>query len=82
MNKEINVTISGVHSSGKSHITYLIKKTLKENGFEVNFEPDVDYGPTESHFDRKIIRNNEKAIVTLSDSTKININQHQLNRLI
>ena len=78
--KEIQITVSGVPASGKSNITYLIKKTLKENGFEVEFTPDIDYGPTEADFDRRVSKSNEEAIIVLQHRAKIKINQVQTRK--
>jgi len=35
--QQVNITISGIAGSGRLSITYLIKKLLKENNFEVDF---------------------------------------------
>lgn len=78
--KEVKITVSGVPAAGKSNITYLIKNLLKENGFEVEFEPDVDYGPTEADFDRRVAESNKNAIIALNQRTKIIIEQVQTKR--
>ncbi len=82
MRRKLNITVSGEFCSGKSHVTYLIKKTLKENGFDVEFEPDLDYGPMEGDFDNRIGRHNSEAITQLATDTKIKIEQRQLKREI
>lgn len=73
--RKITITISGGVASGKSNIAYLIKNLLKENGFEVGFNPDLDYGPTEADFDKIVSKNNKNAIIALSEKVKINIEQ-------
>ena len=81
MKNEIKITVSGKFMTGKSHITYLIKKVLKDNGFSVKFEPDLDYGPSEKDFDKRVHLKNEEAIKGLSKKTKIKIEQIQLPRV-
>ena len=77
--KNITIAISGEVATGKSRIAYLIKKTLKQHGFEVNFVNDIDY-PTEAVFDKDMERNFDDAIKGLSQKTKITIVQAQLMR--
>ena len=77
--KNITIAISGEVASGKSRIAHLIKQTLKENGFVVDFINDMDY-LNEETFDNEMRRNFDDAIKAISEKTKITIVQAQLNR--
>ena len=56
--KELIITVSGQVASGKSRLTFLLKKFLRENGFEVEFDGNTDH-PTESNFDKHMSKNFE-----------------------
>ncbi len=75
MKNEIKVNVIGESCVGKSHITFLLKRVLKENGFEIEFTPDEDYGTSEADFDNKISKSNSDAIQSLKGKTKIKIEQ-------
>jgi len=49
--KELTITVSGQFCSGKSRLIFLLKKLLREQGFEVNYEGNLDH-PNEHHFDK------------------------------
>jgi len=77
--QQVNITISGIAGSGRLSITYLIKKLLKENNFEVDFKINQSMGfRDENDFDRKIGINNENAIKVLPEITKIVLEDKQL----
>jgi len=76
---QVNITISGMCGSGKSHITYLIKKFLKENNFEVDFKlSQTNDFSNERDFDEQIGANNENAIKAISQRTRIVLEEKQL----
>lgn len=48
MARDLKITITGEPGSGKTTISMLLEKFLKENGFEVeNFDSDISHG---SHY--------------------------------
>jgi uridine kinase len=48
--KDLIITVPGHAASGKSRLIYLLKKFLRENGFEVEQELNIDH-PSEVNFD-------------------------------
>ena len=80
MKNEVKVNVIGESCVGKSHITFLIKKVLKENGFEIEFTPDEDYGRSEANFDNSLSESNNDAIQSLKGKTKIKIKQIRENK--
>jgi thymidylate kinase len=76
---EITITIAGIANCGKSRITYLIKDMLKEKGFEVKFESDLDYR-CEKTFDQIMTSNLNESISSIKNKTKIKIKNQQLKR--
>jgi len=74
---ELIITISGRSMSGKSRITYLLKNFLREQGFEVKFNGNLDH-PTESHFDRCMCKNFDDAMEKIKETSKITLNEKQL----
>ena len=55
MEKEkLIITVSGRAMSGKSRLSFLLKKFLRENGFDVKHEVTLDY-QNENDFDRKMM---------------------------
>jgi uridine kinase len=79
--KEITITIAGEVGSGKSHIAYLLKKFLRNEGLEVNFEckPDFD---TEFDFDKKMGATIYNCIEAFKDTRKIILKELQLPRKV
>jgi len=43
MKKEIIITVSGKHNTGKTKIIYLIKEMLKIYDLNVEFDPSPDF---------------------------------------
>lgn len=76
-NKNLNITISGETASGKSRLTYLLKKFLRENGFEVEQEPNIDYG-TEEEFNNIMSKNIDTVIDKIKETTNITIREIQV----
>jgi thymidylate kinase len=68
MKKNLIVTVSGVAGSGKSSLTFLLKNFLREHGFEVEQELNLDH-PTESNFDQ--VMNDKFKIKAIKENCKI-----------
>jgi|688.fasta_scaffold33970_21 deoxyadenosine/deoxycytidine kinase len=79
--KDLIITVSGQVASGKSRLTYLLKKFLSEHGFEVEFEANLDH-PTESDFDKHMSKNLDEVIENFKDTRKITLKEVQLNNVI
>ncbi|MFW5847448.1 MAG: hypothetical protein ACOCVF_00820 [bacterium] len=75
--KDLIITVAGQNGSGKSRLTYLLKKFLRENAFDVEFEGNLDH-PTEKHFDKYISRNFDEVINNIKEKRKIRIKEIQL----
>lgn len=77
--KELTITVSGKTNSGKSRVLFLIKKTLQENGLQVNFSGAPDFS-SEKDFDEKIGHNIEKAVEALKKSVVISMKEVYLQK--
>ena len=77
--KELIITIAGTAASGKSRMTYLLKKFLKEQGFEVEQEYGPDH-PNEKNFNKVMSNNFDSAIDVIRSTRKIVLKEAQLNR--
>lgn len=73
----ITINVLGATNTGKSRISYIIKKTLEQYGIEVEIY-DIDMSEAEmlKHCSKDI----DKALVKISQESKVNITQFQLNR--
>lgn len=69
---QINITISGKTNSGKTRVTYLLKKLLREKGFEVEFSGNIDH-PNETVFDKHAEKNFNECISSIKERSGINI---------
>ena len=79
MKKEkIIITVSGRSMSGKSHLSYLLKKFLRENGFDVEHKVSIDY-QNEFEFESQMSKNFDKVIAQMKDNREILIKEEQLN---
>lgn len=76
--KELIITIAGQTASGKSRLTYLLKKFLREEGFDVELECNIDH-PTESNFDMVMSSGFEKIINEIKTTRKIIMKEIQLS---
>ncbi|MCK9415954.1 hypothetical protein M0Q97_04770 [Candidatus Dojkabacteria bacterium] len=74
--KNLIITVSGQCASGKSRLTYLLKNFLREQGFEVEFNGNLDH-PTELDFDKHMNKNFNEAIKIIKDR-KIILKEEQL----
>jgi len=79
MTKKLKIAVAGETSTGKSTVCYLIKRCLKENGFNVDFDGGVDY-ENDIEFDENVSRDIDKKIELLSQEVNIELNEIQLNR--
>ena len=75
--KELIITVSGQVASGKSRLTYLLKKFLREQGFEVEFDGNLDH-PTESNLDKYMSKNFDEVIENFKDTRKITLKEVQI----
>ena len=77
MKNEVIITVSGKAMSGKSRLTYTLKKFLREQGFEVEFCGNADH-PTEADFDKRIGKNIDEVLSSFKETRKIIIKEVQL----
>jgi adenylylsulfate kinase-like enzyme len=77
--KGLIITVSGYAASGKSRLTYLLKKFLRENGFEVEQELNADH-PTEENFDKHMSKHFDEIMENLKETRKITLKEVQLAR--
>jgi uridine kinase len=76
MKKEnkINIIIKGCCGSGKSRILYLIKNTLRKEGFEVDHELNEDFD-NEKDFNEIMESNYQNCLNTIKSRTTITIKE-------
>jgi pantothenate kinase-related protein Tda10 len=80
MEKEkLIITVSGRAMSGKSRLSFLLKKFLLENGFDVKHEVSLDYHH-ENHFERQMNKNFDEIIGQMKEQREILIKEEQLKR--
>jgi pantothenate kinase-related protein Tda10 len=80
MEKEkLIITVSGRTMSGKSRLSFLLKKFLRENGFDVKHEVSLDYHD-ENHFERQMTKNFDDVIGKMKELREITIKEEQLKR--
>jgi hypothetical protein len=80
MEKEkLIITVSGRAMSGKSRLSFLLKKFLRENGFDVKHEVTLDY-QNENDFERKMSKNFDDVIGQMKEQREILIKEVQLKR--
>jgi pantothenate kinase-related protein Tda10 len=80
MEKEkLIITVSGRAMSGKSRLSFLLKKFLRENGFDVKHEVSLDY-QNENQFERQMSKNFDKVIGQMKEQREILIKEEQLKR--
>jgi pantothenate kinase-related protein Tda10 len=78
MEKEkLIITVSGRAKSGKSRLSFLLKKFLRENGFDVKHEVTLDYH-NEDHFDRQMSKTFDDVVGKLKEQREIIIKEEQL----
>ena len=78
MKDNLKIFVLGKACSGKSTISYLIMKTLEENGFNVEFESlDIE---NKSKLSSIMEENVVGAVNHIKDKVDISINEFQLSR--
>lgn len=77
MEKNLTITVSGECNSGKSRLSFLLKKFLRENGFNVKFDVGVDY-KDEKHFDQCVSKNLNQVIENIKEKRVINLEEVRL----
>jgi hypothetical protein len=65
--------------SGKSRLSFLLKKFLRENGFDVKHEVSLDY-QNENQFERQMSKNFDEVIGQMKEQREILIKEEQLKR--
>lgn len=71
---EITIDVSGIENSGKSRVVFLLKKLLKEQKFDVQFDGGRDFDD-ESHFDEYIENRFDGILENINPITKIVIKE-------
>jgi len=71
---EITIDVSGIENSGKSRVIFLLKKLLKEQKFNVQFDGGRDFDD-ESHFDEYIEKRFDDILENIKPITKIVIKE-------
>jgi len=77
--KNLIISVSGEVNSGKSRLTLLLKKFLRENGFDVQFDGGVDY-KDETQFDEYVSKNLDQVIEHIKDTRTITLKEVQVKR--
>ena len=75
--EDVTITVAGISSSGKSHLTFLLKKFLREQGLDVKHELNSDF-QYESEFDMEMDKTLTEFIHNFKGSKKITIKEVQL----
>ena len=77
--KNLTITVSGECNSGKSRLSFLLKKFLRENGFDVQFDGGVDY-KDETQFDEYTSKNFDQVIEHIKETRTVTLKEVQLKR--
>ena len=72
--KNLIISVSGEVNSGKSRLTLLLKKFLRENGFDVQFDGGGDY-KDETQFDEYVSENLDQVIEHIKDTRTITLKE-------
>lgn len=70
MKDEIVIKVIGKTGTGKSRILYILKRYLKETGFNVEFDGGLDF-ENESQFDSYMQENLWDALSSINNKTSI-----------
>ena len=77
--KNLIISVTGEVKSGKSRLTLLLKKFLRENGFEVDFGGGADY-ENETQFDEYVSNNFDQVIEHIKDTRKVTLKEVQVKQ--
>lgn len=78
--RELRIFVAGEPNSGKSRVLFLLKKFLRDNGFEVDFDGGLDVND-EAQFDQQIgNRHFDETIEVIKDNRKIVLREIQLQK--
>jgi ABC-type lipoprotein export system ATPase subunit len=75
MKKDLTIAVVGLSASGKSTLLYLIKKLLREQGFNVTYDKeskDLDY-LNEDDFNSHVEKHYSETIKSLKENVDINV---------
>ena len=75
--EKIIITVAGRTNTGKSRLSFLLKKFFQMNGFDVKHEITLDY-QNENQFDRNMNNNFQNVISKIKNQTEIIIKEEQL----
>ena len=76
--KKLIVTVSGECNSGKSRLSFMLKKFLRENDFDVDFDGGIDY-EDETQFDKYMSKNIDQSIQHIKETRKVYLKEIQIN---
>jgi len=76
---EITIDVSGIENSGKSRVIFLLKRLLKEQKFNVEFDGGRDFDD-ESHFDEYIEKRFDDILENIKSITKIVIKESYIKQ--
>jgi len=74
---KIKITVAGLPASGKSKMLYIIKHMLKEEGFNIKHNVNIDFN-NESQFDKQMENNIEKVFEHFKKTKSISIEETTL----
>lgn len=77
--REVIITVSGTFGAGKSTITYILKKFLEDNGFDVKQVYNEDH-PTEANFNRMFGSSIHSRVDGIKKTRKITLQEERLGR--
>lgn len=78
-NKNITITVSGEPNTGKSRLSFFLKKFLRENGFNVEHDGGSDY-ENEETFDRVMSSGVNEVLDHVKENQKITIKEIVTNK--
>jgi hypothetical protein len=78
-NKNLVISVAGEVNSGKSRMCFLLKKFLRENGFDVEFDGGVDF-ENEAQFDMHTGRDFERVLDHIKETRTITLKEVQLQK--
>ena len=78
-NKNLVISVAGEVNSGKSRMCLLLKRFLRENGFDVEFDGGVDF-KNEAQFDVHTGRDFERVLDRIKETSTISLKEVQLQR--
>ena len=75
MERQVNIMVYGKNATGKSNVIYLMKKFLREQGFNVTLKTEHQDYADEAAFDKEVGRHHEQAVEGLKSVVGITIEE-------